>query len=237
MTLVLDELRERVWRANMGLVEAGLIVLTWGNASGVDRKSGVMAIKPSGVPYDELRPEHVVIVDLETGGVRGGTHRPSSDTPTHLEIYRAFEGVGGVVHTHSTHATSFAQARRPIPCLGTTHADSFYGEIPVTRGLSEAEIRDRYEQNTGHVIVECFRTQSIDPLQVPGVLVPGHGPFAWGQSPEKALENAIVLEAVSRMAFESFLLNGDLKSIPRALLDKHFLRKHGADAYYGQAGR
>jgi L-ribulose-5-phosphate 4-epimerase len=228
------ELKERVWRANMGLVEAGLIVLTWGNASGIDRKAGVVAIKPSGVPYDQLRPEHIVVVCLKTGKVVDGADRPSSDTPTHLELYRCFEALGGVVHTHSIHASAFAQARREIPCLGTTHADGFYGSVPLTRPMTTREIQDAYELNTGKVIVECFQQRKLDPIHLPGVLVCSHGPFTWGQCPEKAVENAIVLEAVAQMAFETYMLNRRISPVPQALLDKHFLRKHGPGAYYGQ---
>jgi L-ribulose-5-phosphate 4-epimerase len=178
-----ESLRRDVWKANMGLVDAGLVVLTWGNASGVDREAGVMAIKPSGVDYGALRPEHIVIVSLETGEVVDGGGRPSSDTATHLALYRAFDGLGGVVHTHSSCATAFAQAGRGIPCLGTTHADAFYGEVPVTRMMSGTEVRGEYEKNTGDLIVETFREKNLDPLDVPAVLVAGHGPFTWGASP------------------------------------------------------
>jgi L-ribulose-5-phosphate 4-epimerase len=229
-----DALRQAVWRANLEIVRAGLVVLTWGNASGVDRDAGVMAIKPSGVAYDALRPEDLVVLSLESGEVVEGALRPSSDTPTHLHLYREFPGVGGIVHTHSGHAVSFAQAEREIPCLGTTHADHFYGPVPVTRRMREAEVRGAYELETGVVIVERFREGGIDPDQVPGVLVAGHGPFAWGPTPQKAVENAIVLEEVARMALHTALLNAEAAVIDRALLDRHFLRKHGSGAYYGQ---
>jgi L-ribulose-5-phosphate 4-epimerase len=229
-----EELKNRVHRANLALVEAGLVVLTWGNASGADRQAGVMAIKPSGVAYDKLRPDDVVVLSIETGQVVEGAARPSSDTPTHLHLYREFASVGGIAHTHSTYGTSFAQALREIPCLGTTHADNFYGAIPVTRALTPDEIGRDYELNTGKVIVECFRDGGIDPGNVPGVLVAGHAPFTWGPTPEKAVENAIVLEFSARMALNALLLNPRLSPIPQALLDKHFLRKHGAEAYYGQ---
>jgi L-ribulose-5-phosphate 4-epimerase len=229
-----EALKQAVWEANLEVVKAGLVVLTWGNASGADRAAGVMAIKPSGVAYDAMRPEDMVVLSLESGEVVEGSLRPSSDTPTHLYLYRAFPEVGGVVHTHSSHAVSFAQAERDIPCLGTTHADHFYGPVPATRRMREEEIRDAYEHNTGAVIVECFRERGIDPGAVPGVLVAGHGPFAWGPTPHKAVENAVVLEEVARMALHTRILNAEATAIEQALLDKHFLRKHGAGAYYGQ---
>jgi L-ribulose-5-phosphate 4-epimerase len=229
-----DALKEAVWKANLDLVRAGLVVLTWGNASGADRDAGVMAIKPSGVAYDALRPEDVVVVSLGTGEVVDGALRPSSDTPTHLLLYREFPEVGGVAHTHSSAAVSWAQAERDVPCLGTTHADHFHGCIPVTRRMREAEIRDAYERNTGAVIAECFRERGLDPLDVPGVLVAGHGPFAWGPSVAKAVENAIALEATARMALDTLRINPDAPGIDQALLDKHHRRKHGGDAYYGQ---
>jgi L-ribulose-5-phosphate 4-epimerase len=229
-----DALKLAVWQANLDLVEAGLVILTWGNASGVDREAGVMAIKPSGVAYDVMRPEDMVLVSLETGETVDGGLRPSSDTPTHLHLYREFPPIGGVVHTHSTHAVSFAQAEQEIPCLGTTHADHFYGAVPVARRMTAEEIRGEYEHNTGAVIVECFRSRDIDEVAVPAVLVPGHGPFAWGPTPAKAVENAIVVEAVARMALHTRILNPRAQPIDQALLDKLFLRKHGARAYYGQ---
>lgn len=230
-----ERLKEQVWRANLALVDAGLVVLTWGNASGVDRAAGVMAIKPSGVAYDALRPEDIVVLSIDEGEVVEGQGRPSSDTPTHLHLYRSFDEAGGIVHTHSTYATSFAQAHRDIPCLGTTQADNFYGAIPVTDPLTDHEIEEEYELNTGRVIVECFRRRHIDPVAVPGVLVAGHAPFAWGPTPEKAVENAIVLEFAAQMALNSLMLAPDAAPVPRALLDKHFHRKHGPTAYYGQA--
>lgn len=227
-------LRESVWKANREVVEAGLVVLTWGNVSGADRDAGVMAIKPSGVPYAELRPEDIVVVSLTTGAVLEGRLRPSSDTPTHLLLYQEFPAVGGVVHTHSRHASSWAQAGRELPCLGTTHADHFHGTVPVTRRLREDEIRDDYERSTGAAIVECFRLGAIDPEAVPAVLVAGHGPFVWGGSPANAVENAIALEAAAQMAFETLILDPGAVPLDAALLDKHFLRKHGKRAYYGQ---
>jgi len=232
--MLYEELKNRVHRANLALVEAGLVVLTWGNASGADRQAGVMGIKPSGVPYDKLRPDDVVVLSIETGQVVEGAGRPSSDTPTHLHLYREFASIGGIAHTHSTYGTSFAQALREIPCLGTTHADNFYGAIPVSRALTAEEIGRDYELNTGKVIVECFRDGGIDPGNVPGVLVASHAPFAWGPTTEKAVENAIVLEFSAKMALNAMLLNPRVSPIPQALLDKHFLRKHGAGAYYGQ---
>ena len=210
------------------------MVLTWGNASAVDREAGVMAIKPSGVPYDRLGIDDIVVLSLKTGEIVEGKARPSSDTPTHLHLYREFPDVGGVAHTHSTNGTCFAQAMRAIPCFGTTQGDNFYGAIPVTRAMTDAEIQGEYELNTGKVIVECFRDGGIDPGNVPGVLVASHAPFAWGPTTEKAVENAIVLEFSAKMALNAMLLNPRVSPIPQALLDKHFLRKHGAGAYYGQ---
>ena len=228
-------LKERVHRGNLALVEAGLVVLTWGNASGADREAGVMAIKPSGVPYDRLAVEDIVVVSIETGKVLEGSARPSSDTATHLHLYREFAALGGVAHTHSTCGTSFAQSLRDIPCLGTTHADNFYGTIPVTRPMTDVEIRQDYELNTGRVIVECFKTRGFDPVQVPGVLVASHAPFAWGPTIEKAVENAIVLEFSAQMALNSLALSPGVSGISRTLLDKHFFRKHGPTATYGQS--
>jgi L-ribulose-5-phosphate 4-epimerase len=229
-----QSLRDQVFDANVALVKSGLVVLTWGNASGADRAAGVFAIKPSGVPYDKLTPADIVVLSIETGQVVDGAARPSSDTPTHWHLYQQFQSLGGIVHTHSTFATSFAQALRPIPCLGTTHADNFYGAIPVTRPMTSAEIASDYELNTGKVIVETFRQQEIDPAQIPGVLVASHAPFAWGPTPPKAVENAIVLEFAAQMALNTFALRPDSAAIPQPLLDKHFLRKHGPKAYYGQ---
>jgi len=232
--MAFDELKESVWQANMGLVRAGLVVLTWGNVSGADRAAGVMAIKPSGLPYDRLRAEDIVVVSLRTGAVIDGQLNPSSDTPTHLCLYRAFDRVGGVAHAHSAAATSWAQACREIPCFGTTHADHFYGPVPVTRALTEEELRGDYEESTGQAIVERFRQGRLNPEHVPAVLVCGHAPFAWGASAAKALENMIVLEEVARMALQSLALNPSLGPIAPGLLDRHFLRKHGPEAYYGQ---
>ncbi len=233
-----EALKEQVFRANLALVEAGLVVLTWGNASGADRSAGVVAIKPSGVPYDGMTAADMVVLSLATGEILDGHgRRPSSDTPTHLYLYQQFPGVNGVVHTHSTCGTSFAQAARDIPCLGTTHADNFYGPIPATRPMRDAEIKTDYELNTGRVIVETFRDRRIDPDQVPGVVLAGHAPFAWGSSPAKAVENAVVLEFAAQMALHTFALRPDVAPIPQPLLDKHYLRKHGPGAYYGQPGK
>ncbi len=232
----LDELRKDVWQANMGLVEAGLVVLTWGNASGVDRAAGVMAIKPSGVDYDRLRVKDIVLVSLQTGEVTEGDLRPSSDTPTHLMLYRAFGTIGGVVHTHSPYATSWAQARREIPCLGTTHADHFYGPVPLTRQLTAQEIAGDYEVNCGKVIVDRFGEEGLNPAEVPAVLLPGHGPFVWGASPREAFENAVALEETANVAFGALLIDPHARELPQELMDKHFRRKHDRDGSYGQEG-
>lgn len=231
------ELRERVYDANRAIVGAGLVVLTWGNASGVDRSAGIMAIKPSGVPYDALRPESMVIVDLESGAVVDGDYRPSSDTPTHLVLYRRLEAIGGIVHTHSPFATAWAQAGREIPCLGTTHADHFRGPVPVTRALTHDEVGDEYEAHTGEVIVETLERLGLDPLEMPAALVAAHGPFTWGRDAAQAAENAIALEAVAAIAFQTVLLRPAPEPIGDDLLRRHFLRKHGPAAYYGQDRR
>jgi L-ribulose-5-phosphate 4-epimerase len=228
-------LREAVCRINQEIVRAGLVVLTFGNASGADRAAGVMAIKPSGVPYDALTPADIVVLSLADGKVLDGDKRPSSDTATHLHLYQHFPNIGGIVHTHSVQATAWAQAHREIPCFGTTHADHCHGPVPVTRPLTTAEIRGDYELNTGKVIVERFRRQKLNPDHVPAVLVAGHAPFVWGPTPAKALENAIALEAMAQMATLTLAIQPRAKPIPRPLLDKHFLRKHGSRAYYGQA--
>ena len=228
------ELRERALEANRAIVRAGLVVLTFGNASAADRDAGVMAIKPSGVGYDELSAESMVVVDLETGAVVDGGHRPSSDTPTHLVLYRAFEAVGGIVHTHSTFATAWAQAARELPCFGTTHADHFRGAVPVTRPLASDEIIGDYEERTGDVIVETFDRRGLDPLETPAVLVASHAPFAWGGDVEHAVENAIALEAVAELALHTETLRADTAALGDELLERHFLRKHGPAAYYGQ---
>lgn len=229
-----DGLKDNVYQANMRLVEAGLVVLTFGNASGVDREAGVMAIKPSGVDYDTLKADDIVVLSLETGEVIEGELNPSSDTPTHLVLYRAFETIGGLVHTHSSYATSWAQACREIPCYGTTHADGFHGPAPITRPLTAGEIGGDYEANTGEVIVARFRDAGIEPDHFPGVLVANHGPFTWGKTAAKAVEHAIMLEEIARMAAQTEAINPQIGPVSQALLDKHFLRKHGPGAYYGQ---
>lgn len=233
--MAFEALKEEVYRVNMALVEAGLVKLTWGNASGVDREAGVMAIKPSGVPYSRLAPADIVVLSIKDGKIVEGKGRPSSDTPTHRLLYQAFGGLGGIVHTHSDYATSFAQALSDVTCLGTTHADHFYGTIPCTRPMTPEEIGGDYELNTGKNIIQCFRDRGMDADQVPGVLVASHAPFAWGTTPAKALENAIVLEYVAKMQLQSLTIRAEVGAISQALLDKHFLRKHGPGAYYGQA--
>lgn len=229
--MLLQTLREQVLEANLDLVRQGLVFHTFGNASGCAREEGLVAIKPSGVPYDSLRPEHMVITDLQ-GKIVEGELRPSSDLATHLEIYRNFPKAGGVAHTHSEYATAWAQARRPIPCLGTTHADHFHGEIPVTPLLTPEEIAGDYELNTGIVICRTFRDR--DPAAIPSVLVASHGPFCWGPSAKDAAHTAGVVELLARTAYYTLTLNGHAPPIARELHDKHFLRKHGKDAYYGQ---
>lgn len=226
-----DDLKQQVYDANMALQKHGLVVFTWGNVSGIDRSHGVIAIKPSGVSYEQLTPQGIVLVDLQ-GNIVEGDLRPSSDTPTHLELYRSFPGIGGVCHTHSMYATMWAQAQREIPCFGTTHADHFYGPVPVTDALTREEISEEYEQNTGRVIVRRFH--NMDPLAMPAVLVANHGPFTWGKGPAEAVENAVVLEQVARMAYGTVTINWHQSAISQALLDRHYLRKHGKNAYYGQ---
>lgn len=228
---MLKDLKELVYEANMELPKRGLITYTWGNVSGIDREKGLFVIKPSGVDYDDLKPEDMVVVDLEGNKVEG-KYKPSSDTPTHLELYKAFENVGGIVHTHSPWATSWAQAAREIPCYGTTHADYFYGAIPCARSLTAEEINGAYEKNTGLVIIETFKDK--DPMSVPGVLCSNHGPFTWGKDAAQAVHNAVVLEEVAKMASRTERLNPNVLPAPQVLQDKHYLRKHGANAYYGQ---
>jgi L-ribulose-5-phosphate 4-epimerase len=230
-----EQLRVRTFEANRAIVRAGLVALTFGNVSAVDREAGVLAIKPSGVPYDELAPAAMVLVDLDSGRpLDAAAPRPSSDTATHLVLYRAFEAIGGIVHTHSTAATSWAQAARAIPCLGTTHADHFRGAVPVTRQLTAAEIRGAYERETGAVIVETFAGAGLDPLATPGVLVASHGPFAWGADVDGAVENAIALEVVAELALRTLTLGAGGKAIADELAERHHARKHGPTAYYGQ---
>lgn len=227
----MDKLKQSVWEANLDLPKHGLVTFTWGNVSGIDRERGLVVIKPSGVPYEDLKKEDMVVLDLD-GNVVEGTLKPSSDTPTHLALYRAFEGIGGIVHTHSPWATSWAQAGRGVPAMGTTHADYFYGTVPCTRPMTEAEIKGEYELETGNVIIETFR--ELDPVMMPGVLVHSHAPFTWGKNAHDAVHNAVVLEEVAKIATRTLLLNPELGSMDQHLLDRHFLRKHGANAYYGQ---
>lgn len=230
---MLEELKEKVCKANLDLVRHGLVIFTWGNVSGIDREHGLVVIKPSGVSYDDMKPSDMVVVDLASGRVVEGDLRPSSDTPTHLAIYRAWPEVGGVVHTHSTYATAWAQAGLDIPNIGTTHADYFHDAVPCTADMTEAEVKGDYELETGNVIVRRFADAGINPMHTPGVLVKNHGPFAWGTSPADAVHNAVVLEQVARMAYIAETLNPSLTMNP-LLIEKHFSRKHGPNAYYGQ---
>jgi L-ribulose-5-phosphate 4-epimerase len=230
---MLEALKKEVCQANLDLVKEGLVIQTWGNVSGIDRVSGRMVIKPSGVPYEKMQPRHMVVVALDTGRVLEGNLKPSSDTDTHLVLYRAFKAIGGIVHTHSLLATAWAQTGRPVPALGTTHADYFHGPVPCTRLLTAREIQNDYETNTGHVITETFARR--DPLACPAVLVASHGPFAWGKTVAEAVHNAVVLEHVIRLAGETLRVFPSAKPMQQVLLDKHFFRKHGPGAYYGQS--
>lgn len=231
--MVSRRLKEAVLEANLALPQHGLVTFTWGNVSGIDRNAGMVVIKPSGVPYERLTVEDMVVVDLE-GNVVEGELRPSSDTPTHLALYRSLPEIGGVVHTHSPWATSWAQAKRAIPAFGTTHADYFYGEIPCTRELTDEEIETAYELETGHVILETLDELMLEAVAVPGVLVANHAPFCWGKDANEAVHNAVVLEEVAKMGLHALNLNPSLTPIKQSILDKHYLRKHGANAYYGQ---
>lgn len=228
---MLEELKQQVWQANMDLQKHGLVLFTWGNASAIDREKGLIVIKPSGVDYDNMLPEDMVVLDLAGNQVEG-TLRPSSDTPTHLVLYGNFPEVGGIVHTHSTYASTWAQVGKSIPALGTTHADYFYGDVPCTPSLSREEIQGKYEEETGNVIVQIFKNRN--PMTVPGVLVGSHGPFSWGKDAHDAVYHAVVLEEVAKMALYTCANNPEIKAIDQMLLDKHFLRKHGKNAYYGQ---
>ena len=230
---MLEELKKEVYEANMMLPKHGLVTFTWGNVSGIDREKGLFVIKPSGVDYDKLSPEDMVVMDLDGNKVEG-RYKPSSDTPTHVEIYRGFPEVGGVVHTHSSWATSWAQAGRGIPCYGTTHADYMYGEIPCVRTLTQEEIDAGYEKNTGVLIVDYFKANNIDVVAMPAELCKNHGPFAWGKDAHEAVHNAVVLDEVAKMAARCELINPKNKPAPQELQDKHYFRKHGANAYYGQ---
>lgn len=229
---MLEELKQEVYEANMLLTKYGLVTFTWGNVSGIDRERGLVVIKPSGVDYDKMKPLDMVVVDLETGHRVEGNLNPSSDTPTHIVLYREFPNIGGVVHTHSRWATVFAQAGRDIPALGTTHADYFYGNIPCTRKMTPEEIAGEYERETGNVIAETFNGLSAD--DIPAVLVHSHGPFAWGTDPHNAVHNAVVLEEIAFMAWHDLTMEPQLPVMQRELIDKHYLRKHGENAYYGQ---
>jgi L-ribulose-5-phosphate 4-epimerase len=231
---MLEKLKAEVCKANLDLVTEGLVVQTWGNASAVDRERGIMVIKPSGVPYAQMKPRHMVVVSLADGKVVEGKLKPSSDTPTHLVLYRAFAGIGGVVHTHSLFATAWAQACKPLLAYGTTHADYWHGDVPVTRKLSAVEVKKDYEANTGKVIVETFKKTRFDPLQHPAVLVASHGPFTWGADARDAVHNASVLEFVAWLASETLRINPKARPMHPVLRDKHFLRKHGPNASYGQ---
>ena len=228
---MLEELKQTVCEANLLLPKYDLVTFTWGNVSGIDRELGLIAIKPSGVPYDGMAPEDMVIVNL-SGNVIEGKWKPSSDTATHIELYKAFPNIGGVVHTHSRWATTFAEAGQPIPAMGTTQADYFYGDIPCTRPMTEEEINGDYEKETGKVIVETFKNIQAD--DVPGVLVYSHGPFSWGTDPKNAVHNAVVMEEVAFMDWHALMINPEHRDMQKALLDRHYLRKHGANAYYGQ---
>lgn len=227
---MLDQLKKEVCQANLDLVRHGLVLFTWGNVSAIDREKGLVVIKPSGVSYDNMKAEDMVVVDLD-GNVVEGQYKPSSDTATHVVLYKNFKDIGGVVHTHSEWATIWSQSGKPVPALGTTHADYYYGSIPCTRKLTSAEINKAYERETGNVIVETFN--ELDPSAIPGVLVNNHGPFSWGKDAHDAVHNAVVMEAVAKMAYYTLKIN-DVPSIDQELLDKHYLRKHGKNAYYGQ---
>ena len=230
---MLEELKAEVCRANLELQARGVVIYTWGNVSGIDREKGLVVIKPSGVDYDGMKPEDMVVVDLENGKTAEGKWKPSSDTATHLELYRRFPTLGGITHTHSVHAVAFAQAGRDIPALGTTHADYFYGAVPCTRELTRAEVEQDYELNTGKVIAETILARGIDPLAVPGIVVKNHGPFTWGTDAAASVYHAVVLEKVAEMTMKTLLLNPDAE-MNQYILDKHYQRKHGPNAYYGQ---
>ena len=230
---MLEELKKKVYEANMELPKYGLVTFTWGNVSGIDQETGLFVIKPSGVDYDKMKPEDMVVMDLLGNNVEGH-YKPSSDTPTHLELYKAFPQIGGIVHTHSSYATSWAQAGRSIPCYGTTHADYIYGEVPCVRCLTKEEIDEAYETNTGKLIVSEFKRSKKEIMAVPAVLCKNHGPFTWGKDAKDAVHNAVVLEEVAKMAYRTESINSKVEPAPQELQDKHYYRKHGAGAYYGQ---
>ena len=230
---MLEGLKKSVCKANLDMIKSCLVTLTWGNVSGFDRQKGLLVIKPSGISYKELKPECMVVVDLKGLKIEGDLN-PSSDTPTHIELYKSFNGIGSIVHTHSDYASMFAQADKEIPCLGTTHADYFYGSVPVTRPLNKREVETGYEKNTGSVIIEAFK--KLDPLACPAVLVSGHGPFSWGKTPDEAVKVSIALEKIAKMAWGTLALKDKERALPDHILKKHYKRKHGPDAYYGQKG-
>ena len=230
---MLEKLKEQVCEAILELVRRGVVIYTWGNVSGVDRERGLVVIKPSGVDYEGMKPDDMVVVNLITGETVDGHYKPSSDTPTHLELYRAFPTIGGITHTHSINAVAFAQAGLDIPALGTTHADYFYGSIPCTRELSQQEVEEAYEMNTGKVIVECIKELRLDPMAIPGIIVKNHGPFSWGKDAASSVYHAVVMDVVAEMNLKTLLLNPNAE-MKQYVLDKHYMRKHGPDAYYGQ---
>lgn len=230
---MLEELKKIVFEENLELVKRELVIYTWGNVSGLDRESKTFAIKPSGVDYDVMKAEDMVILDLEGNKIEG-KYKPSSDTATHIELYKAFPEIGGIVHTHSSYATSWAQARRDIPAFGTTHADYFYGDIPCARPLTKDEIEGEYEKNTGLVIIETLKKRNINPMDIPGIIIASHGPFAWGKDAKEAVHNAVVMEELAKMAYRTIQINPQIQSVEQYLLNKHYFRKHGANAYYGQ---
>ena len=230
---MLDELKKIVFDGNIELVIRNLVIYTWGNVSGIDRESGLFAIKPSGVDYDIMKFDDMVVLDLE-GNKKEGKYKPSSDTATHIELYKAFSEIGAVVHTHSSYATSWAQARKDIKAFGTTHADYFYGDIPCARALTKEEIESDYEKNTGLVIIETLKERKINPMDIPGIILSSHGPFAWGKDVHNAVHNAVVLEEVAKMAYRTIQINPEITRVEQYLLDKHYFRKHGKNSYYGQ---
>lgn len=230
---MLEKLKKEVFEENLELIEKELVIYTWGNVSGIDRDSKIIAIKPSGIDYDIMRAEDIVLIDSDGKKIEG-KYKPSSDTPTHIELYKAFPEIGGIVHTHSSYATSWAQAIKDIPAFGTTHADYFYGDIPCARPLTKEEIENEYEKNTGLVIIETLKKRNINPMDVPGIIIASHGPFAWGKDAKHAVYNAVVLEELSKMAYRTIQINPNIKSVEKYLLDKHYFRKHGKNAYYGQ---
>lgn len=230
---MLEKLKEDVFKENLELIEKKLVIYTWGNVSGIDRNSKILAIKPSGIDYNIMRSEDMVLLDLD-GKKLEGKYKPSSDTATHIELYKAFPEIGAIVHTHSSYATSWAQAIKDIPAFGSTHADYFYGDIPCSRPLTKEEVESEYEKNTGLVIIETLKNRNINPMDIPGIIIASHGPFSWGKDAKQAVYNAVVLEELSKMAYRTIQINPNIKSVEKYLLDKHYFRKHGKNAYYGQ---